>query len=46
MPKHVHIYQEGREVAKVCVPELIVLTGKMNRRLRRILEELLREGRL
>jgi len=44
MPKHVHIYKGRMEVAKVQVPELIVLTGRMNEKLRRILMDLLRQG--
>ena len=42
-PKHVHIYREGREIAKVRVPGLVVLTGTLNKRLRKILEKLLEE---
>jgi len=45
-PKHVHVYRDGRLMAKVEVPGLLVLTGTMNRKLRRILEELIREGKL
>ncbi|PWU22047.1 MAG: hypothetical protein C5B49_01440 [Bdellovibrio sp.] len=45
-PKHVHIYRDGRLIAKVEVPSLLILSGHMNRRLRRILEELLEEGRI
>lgn len=45
-PKHVHVYRDGRLVAKVEVPGLLVLTGTMNRRVRKTLEELIREGEL
>ena len=45
-PKHVHVYRDGRLVAKVEVPGLLVLTGTMNRRVRKILDELIREGEL
>ena len=46
VPKHVHIYRDGKEVAKVAVPEMRLLNGKMNRKLRRILEQLLKEGKI
>ena len=42
-PKHVHIYREGQQVAKVEVPSLLVLSGKVDGRLRKILVQLLRE---
>ena len=45
-PKHVHVYRDGRLVAKVEVPGLLVLTGKMGRRLQRILERLIEEGEI
>jgi hypothetical protein len=40
-PKHVHVYRDGRLVAKVEVPSLLVLSGRMNARLRRILGALI-----
>lgn len=45
-PKHVHVYQDGKEIAKVQVPEMIVLTGHVNKRLRKILKEILEKGGL
>jgi hypothetical protein len=42
-PKHVHIYKDGQEVAKVRVPELLVLSGRLNKRLRKILAGLVKE---
>ena len=45
-PKHVHVYKNGKEIAKVVVPDMRVLTGKLNRKLRKIIEELLREGKI
>ncbi|MBI4405923.1 MAG: DUF4160 domain-containing protein [Deltaproteobacteria bacterium] len=42
-PKHVHVYKNGREVAKVKVPELVALTGKLNKALKVILTELIKE---
>lgn len=43
MPKHVHVYEKGREVAKIQVPELLVLSGSMGKHLRKILEEVLQK---
>ena len=45
-PKHVHIYKNGKEIGKVVVPDMRVLTGKLNRKLRKMIEELLREGKI
>ena len=45
-PKHVHVYRNGRLVAKVEVPGLLVLKGTMGRRVKKILDELIREGRI
>lgn len=45
-PKHVHVYNRGREVAKVRIPEMLVLKGRLNRRLRTILQDLLRRGKI
>jgi hypothetical protein len=46
MPKHVHVYKDGKEVAKVQVPQLLVLKGRLNRKLRRILVDLIQQGEL
>ena len=40
-PKHVHVYKDGREVAKVRVPEMIVLTGNLNKKLKKIFQKLI-----
>lgn len=45
-PKHVHIYKDGRLVAKVQVPSLLILTGSLNKRLKKILQELIEENKL
>jgi len=45
-PKHVHVYRDGREVAKVQVPGLVVLTGKLNRKLMKIFKELVAEKKI
>lgn len=43
-PKHVHVYQGKRKVTKVQMPELRVLQGRLSKKLRRILEILIKEG--
>lgn len=45
-PKHVHVYKNGKEIAKVVVPDMRILTGNLNRKLRKIIEELLGEGKI
>ena len=45
-PKHVHIYRDDRQVAKVEVPGMLVLSGRLNKKLRRILRELILERRI
>ena len=45
-PKHVHVYRDGKLVAKVEVPGMLILSGDINKKLRKILEELIREKRI
>ena len=45
-PKHVHVYKDGREVAKVVIPSLRLLSGKMNKKLKKIIKELLKENKI
>jgi len=45
-PKHVHVFKDGKEIAKVRIPEMLVLSGKINGRIRKIIAELLKEGLL
>jgi len=42
-PKHVHVYRDGREIAKVEVPSLRILTGRLNGKLMKILLALIKE---
>jgi hypothetical protein len=46
LPKHVHVYKNGKEVAKIEVPGLLVLKGKMDRKLKKIILELVKEKRI
>ncbi|OGQ34411.1 MAG: hypothetical protein A3F16_06165 [Deltaproteobacteria bacterium RIFCSPHIGHO2_12_FULL_43_9] len=45
-PKHVHVYKNGREIAKVEIPNLLVLKGKVNKALIKAIGELIKEGKL
>lgn len=43
VPKHVHIYKDGKQIAKIQVPELFVLKGKINKKIEKIIKQLLKE---
>ncbi len=45
-PKHIHVYRNGKEVAKIIIPGMRLLSGKMNRKLKKIIQELLEEGKI
>ncbi len=45
-PEHVHVYKDGKEIAKIIVPSLRILSGKMNKKLRNIMEDLVKEKRI
>ena len=45
-PRHLHIRRDGRFVAKWDLENGRVMTGRVNVRLRRLIEELRRERRL
>jgi hypothetical protein len=45
-PKHVHVYRDGKEIAKVVIPSMRLLSGKLNKKLKKIIEELLAEGKI
>ena len=45
-PKHIHVYKNSKEIAKVVVPSMRILTGRMNKKLRKIIGELLKEGKI
>ena len=42
-PKHVHVYLDGKPIAKVEVPSLLVLSGEVDRKLKKILIELVKD---
>jgi len=45
-PKHVHIYKNGKEIAKIQIPEFLVLKGKMTNKLKKVLQELVKKGEI
>jgi hypothetical protein len=45
-PKHVHVYRDGRLIAKVEVPGMLVLAGTLDRKLQMILSELVEENKI
>jgi Domain of unknown function (DUF4160) len=45
-PRHVHIYRDGKLVAKWNLDRSVVMVGKVDRKLRQIIQELVREGKL
>lgn len=45
-PKHVHIYKDGRTIAKWDLENRRLMKGNMTRRLKRILDELVEEKKL
>lgn len=46
LPKHVHVYKDGLLVAKVEVPGMLILAGSLNKRLKKILTELIGERKI
>ena len=45
-PKHVHIYENGKEIAKIQIPEMILLSGRMSKKLRKVIDGLLKGNQL
>ena len=45
-PRHVHTYRDGRLIAKWNLDRNVLMEGRMNRRLRQIITELVKEGKL
>lgn len=46
LPKHVHIYKNGNEIAKIQIPAMRILSGRMNKQLRKILKTLIAEKKI
>ena len=45
-PRHVHIYRDGKEIAKWNLEAWVLMNGAVNSKLLKILEELAEEGEL
>ena len=43
-PPHVHIYKDGKEVAKYNLRDHCAIKGVVSKRLRKLIDELLEEG--
>ena len=45
-PRHVHVFRDGKEVAKWNLEAWVLMSGSMNSKLLKLLRELVREGKL
>jgi hypothetical protein len=45
-PRHVHVFRHGRLVVKWDLENRLPIVGSASRRLRRLIDELVKEGRL
>lgn len=45
-PYHVHVVRDGRTVCKFDLERMIAMEGKVTRRIRSLIDELLEEGKL
>ncbi len=45
-PRHVHVYEDGKEVLKWNLDAGVAMRGGANRRVLRLIAELIEEGRL
>jgi hypothetical protein len=45
-PKHVHIYLDGKEIAKWNLRDSVLMKGEVNKKLLKLIEELVQEGEL
>jgi hypothetical protein len=45
-PKHVHIFRDGKEIAKWNLEKCVLMNGKVNRKILKLLKELVDEGEL
>jgi hypothetical protein len=46
LPKNVHLYQDGREIAKVEIPCLLVPKGRIDNRIKKSLQDLIDESEI
>lgn len=45
-PRHVHIFRDGKEIAKWNLRDSVLMKGEITRKLLKLIEELVREGKL
>ena len=45
-PKHVHVFKNGKEVLKWNLEAQVVIEGKATKKIKKLIAELLREGKL
>jgi hypothetical protein len=45
-PRHVHVFKDGREVLKWDLENSVVMVGKVSPRLRKLIDQLVKERKL
>ena len=45
-PRHVHVFKDGREVLKWNLENSVVMVGKVTPKLRKLIDQLVKEGEL
>ena len=45
-PRHVHVFRDGKEIAKWNLQDSVLMSGIMNKRTLKLIEELVKEGKL
>lgn len=45
-PNHIHVFRDGKELAKITIPDLLTLSGKSDSKMLKTIRELMEEGEL
>ena len=45
-PRHVHVFENGKEVLKWNLDNHVAIKGKITKKIRKLIEELIKEGKL
>lgn len=45
-PPHVHVYKDGKFIARITVPDLLVLSGRSNKKIEKAIEDLIKAGKI
>ena len=45
-PRHVHVFQNGKEVLKWNLESQVSMKGKMTQKIKKLIDELIKEGKL